>query len=173
MLDEQLLQDQADLLMHELIDAMLDNNQRATGRTIAAIRNELTRDGMRQGFAIYGPHHVGALEYGRKPTSQSGDGSLYQKILEWVRVKAGVIRDDGVKQSKYTLDERIAKRITYFIHTSGTYLYRKGETYNGKKNPISRVFTDERIEAIAQEVGSDAARRVSSELLNEFKTLSQ
>jgi len=109
MLDEQILQEQADQLTKELIDAMIDNNQRATGRTIAAIRNELTRDGMRQGFAIYGPHHVGALEYGRKPTSQSGDGSLYGKILEWVRVKAGVIRPDGIQKSKYTLEERIAK----------------------------------------------------------------
>ena len=173
MLDEQLLQQQADDLMQELIDAMIDNDQRATGRTIAAIRNELTSSGMSQGFSIYGPHHVGALEYGRRPTTQSGDGSLYEKILEWVRAKSGVIRDDGVRASKYTLEERIAKRITYFIHTSGTYLYRKGETYNGRRDPISRVFTGERIEAIAQAVGSDAARRVSSELLNQFKILSQ
>jgi hypothetical protein len=169
MLTPEKMQEQADILTAELIDAMIENDQRATGITIAAIRNDVTSTG----FTIYGPPHVGALEYGRRPTSNSGSGDLYFKILEWVQNKAGVVMPDGVQNSRYTLEERIAKRITYFIHKSGTYLYRRGETYNGQRDPLSRVFTPERIQAIADAVGTAFAQQISSEIFREMKTLAQ
>ena len=154
-------------LTEELKSAIIQNRQVATGRTIAAIEPRHGENYLSV-VALPEAHHIGALQYGRKPTENAGDGSLYEKILEWVRAK-NVIFQDNIDRSKYTIQERTAKRITYFIHKRGTMLFWKGETYHGEKNPLLRVFTPQRIDKIKDEVSKSQAKFITSEIFKAWQ----
>jgi hypothetical protein len=151
-----------------LISTIQENRQVATGRTIASIRSESGDNYVE----VFGPRHIKALQEGRKPTENSGPGDLYPKILEWVRAK-GVIFQDGIQNSKYTIEERTAKTITYFIHKRGTYLFQRGQTFNGVSNPILRNFTPELVSSIRDQVVGDVRLNVSSEVFSILKELSK
>lgn len=144
-----------------LKDTIINNKQSATGRTVAAIRSEPDE----KGYTIFAPGHIKALQYGRRPTSKSGNGDLYFKILEWVKAK-GVVFNDNVRNSKYTIEERTAKTITFFIHKQGTYLFKYGRTFDGVSNPILPVFSREAIMKIANEAIQEGFVSFSSELFD-------
>jgi len=148
-------------------DTIIENRQNATGRTIASLRTETGESSVE----LFGPRHFGALQDGRIPTTYSGSGELYPRILEWVKAK-GVIFQDGIQRSKYTQVERTAKTITYFIHKRGTYLYWKGQTYHGVKNPILRKFTPELMQELSRMILGDVKKNVSSEVFPILKNLS-
>ncbi|TVR40867.1 MAG: hypothetical protein EA392_02950 [Cryomorphaceae bacterium] len=156
-------------LTEDLKQAIIDNRQNATGRTISAIEAR-HGDNFASVVALPDAHHIWALQYGRGPTQNAGDGTLYDRILEWVNAK-GVIFQDAIRQSKYTIQERTAKTITYFIHKRGTYLHHKGETYHGERNPILRVFTQQKIDEIKQEIVNDRVAMVRSEIFKELNKL--
>lgn len=162
---------EAKALSEELKQAIIDNRQVATGRTIAAIEPRWG-DGFLAVVALPDAHHIAALQYGRGPTRNAGDGTLFEKILEWVKAK-GVIFQDGIRNSKYTIEERTAKTITYFIHKRGTYLHHRGETYHGEKNPILRVFNDERIEQLQSRFMVETSKRISSEVFTALKDITK
>jgi hypothetical protein len=164
----EILREESENLAEELKQALIDNRQDATGRT----RSQIQPNSGDTFCEVLGPHHVGALEYGRGPTQQSGDGSLYNRILEWVMAK-GVIFQDGIINSRYSIEERTAKTITYFIHKEGTYHYKKGETFSGVRDPISTVFSDERIMQIVSKVNGAMIKAVTSEILKGFNQLSE
>lgn len=163
----EILAQESETLAEELRQAIIDNRQTATGRTISAIESRHGETFLSV-VALPDAHHIWALQYGRGATKNSGDGTLYDRILEWVKAKP-VLFQDGIQKSKYTLQERTAKTITYFIHKRGTYLHQKGETYSGVRNPILRVFSDERIREIQERVFASAVKNISSEIFKELK----
>ena len=158
---------ESEALAEELRQAIIDNRQSATGRTIGAIESRHGENFLSV-VALPDAHHIWALQYGRGETKNAGDGTLYDRILEWVKAKP-VLFQDGIKKSKYTLEERTAKTITYFIHKQGTYLYRKGQTYSGVSNPILRVFSDERIKGIQERIFAETTKSITSEIFKELK----
>lgn len=93
----------------ELQKSLERYGRKATGRTIAAIREEHTETG----FEIYGPRHIYTLVYGRGPTSPNGPyqnsgQSLLQSIKEWIAAK-------GLNLNPFA--------VTAKIHKRGTRLY--------------------------------------------------
>ena len=59
-------------------------NRVATGKTNNAIRNEFNSNG----FIVYAPSHVQALQDGRKASSGQGTtGGFFQQIVEWCRAR--------------------------------------------------------------------------------------
>ena len=66
-------------------DSLTNNNRNATGKTSQAIRS--TSDN--NGFIVYAPNHVQALQDGRKPSNGSGGntGGFFQQIVEWCRAR--------------------------------------------------------------------------------------
>lgn len=166
-INDDTLQTIASILKQLVEDTIIENRQNATGRTIAALRTDTGPNHVE----LFGPRHFGALQYGRKPTENSGNGELYPRILEWVKAK-GVLFDDGIQKSKYTQQERTAKTITYFIHKRGTYLYQNKRTFHGQSNPILRKFTPELMEEINRMVVGDVRMNVESEVFPILKNLS-
>ena len=168
MLAKEKIQLLADMVKDVIIETMRENDQVATGETIRRLRTDIGESH----FAIIGPAHFGALQYGRQPTRNAGNNELYPKILQWVNAK-GIVFNDGIKNSKYTIQERTAKTITYFIHKRGTYLYQNNRTFNGKENPILRNINPELIANIRSEIVGDFSTNVRSEVFPILKQLSQ
>ena len=83
----------------------------------------------------------------------------------------GIIFQDGIQNSQYTIEERTAKTITYFIHKRGTLLYQTGFTFDGVNNPLGDVFGGERIRQAINEVSSDAKATIRNEVFKTLKSL--
>lgn len=83
--------------------------------------------------------YIGALIFGRKPTTASGNGVLKTKIRQWIDDK-GIVPKDGI--SKDTL----AFLITRKIHSDGTDLYPEGSDL------LSAIVTDKLISDIKSEI---------------------
>ena len=162
----EILKAEAEQLSEELKQAIIDNRQDATGRTRSMIASESGDEFLE----VLGPHWLLQLQQGRGPTQNSGDGSVYERILEWVRAK-GVIFQDGIQNSMYTIEERTAKTITFLIHRQGTYHFRMGKTFSGETNPILQVFSPERIQAIAAQLGETRVFEITSEIFEGFQQL--
>lgn len=162
----EILKIESESLSNELKDAIVENRQVATGRTLSLISSDSGVDFLE----VLGPPWVYQLQHGRGPTKQAGDGSMYDNILEWVWAK-GVIFQDGIQESMYTIEERTAKTITYLIHKQGTYHFRAGATFSGETNPILRVFSPERIQVIMDKVGENVQGVMTSELFEGFQDM--
>ena len=64
--------------------SLQNKNRVATGKTNAAIRSESNANG----FTVYAPEHVNALEDGRSPSKSSGSGGgFFEQIIEWCRAR--------------------------------------------------------------------------------------
>ena len=142
----------------------IEAGQKATGKTLEAFRSEQSIEGYSAISKVFGAEHVGALEYGRKPTASGGNGVVYNQIYEWVKNK-GVFdyKDEAERKS-------LAYAITRKIHQLGTYQYRNQKTYNGFTNPISKAFQQGRLDELKKRLGSGLAPEITSEVLTQFKT---
>jgi hypothetical protein len=140
----------------------IEAGQKASGKTLAAFGSKEEIEGTTVRGLVFGAEHTGALEYGRKPTTQSGGGVLYNHIYEWVKDKGFNYRDDRQRKS-------IAYAITKTIHEKGTYQFRSGTTYNGFKNPISKAFEKARIMKLQNDISEGMKPVISSEVLKQFK----
>jgi hypothetical protein len=96
-------------LREEVVEAMKANDQQATGRTAAAIRDESGDEYAR----LLGPAHLKALRDGRRP----GQRPPIAAIIEWLQAKR-------LKLNPYAVANNIAAR--------GTRLFR-GEDPRFKK----------------------------------------
>ena len=70
--------------------SLQNKNRVATGKTNAAIRSESNANG----FTVYAPEHVNALEDGRGPTKDKSkkydkteQSDFFQSIIEWCRAR--------------------------------------------------------------------------------------
>ncbi len=163
---QQLLQNLGDSIVGKLQSSIAFT--KATGETINsihAVSDEFS-------VTVFGAKHLGALEYGRKPTEQDQGGVLYPAILRWVQAK-GITDDDGIKSSKYTQEERTAKRITYFIHKKGTALFYKTDYYGHVKPSqlISGVLEQLNLNSLLKDLTALQMADYSSEVIRELKQL--
>lgn len=122
---------------------------------------------------VFGAQHLGALEYGRKPSEKgSKPGKLFDIILQWVKAR-GILFDDGIKNSKYTNQERTAKTITYFIHKKGTALFYKTDHYGHTKPSmvIQNVLDQINMNSLLKDLTALQINEYSSEVIRELKKL--
>ncbi len=125
----------------ERIRASLKANDRvATGKTNAAIRQEFDNNG----FKVFAPKFIDALQDGRKPSSGSGGGSggFFDQIVEWCRARG--------------IDEKAAYPIYRKINAEG---------YEGKPGII-----DDPINDIVKNTKFVLAKTAKSQILNSLKT---
>lgn len=114
----------------------------ASGNLENSFRFELTD----RKLTVYAAKYAGAVEDGRKPTQQSGDGALRRAIRRWIDDKGIIPKPDnrGRAVSKDSLAYMIARK----IHNEGTLLHR-GTDYYGRTKPtqiIRGVVNDGRID---------------------------
>ena len=113
-----------------------------------------------EGGRIKTPLYVGALVFGRKPTSGGGGGkSLYSMILDWVKVKG--ITPDNPKMTDNTLAYLISRK----IHKQGIKV--PNQFNDGKL--INNTFTVESI----QDLKSELIKIGQKVVTNDFKSIWQ
>ena len=128
----------------------------ASGKTKDSLESKITLDS----YKLYGRKFIFGLEYGRKPTSASGDGSLKKIILKWIDLK-GIIPKDKI--SKKSLAFIIARK----IHQKGDLLHRTEQNYKKMSKPtgiINSVINDGRIEALSKRLILDYVKSVKTEI---------
>jgi hypothetical protein len=100
------------------------------------------------------------LEYGRKPSSPTGNGSLKGIILKWINAK-GIIPKDKI--SKETLAFLIARK----IHREGDLLHSTKQNFRGMKAPtgiINSVINDGRIKELSKRLILDFVKSAKTEI---------
>lgn len=91
---------------------------------------------------VYANQYIGALIFGRKPTTNSGNGVLKVKIRQWIDDKGIVPKDNISKDS-------LAFLITRKIHRDGTALYPQGSDL------LSAIVTDKLINDLKSDIFSE------------------
>lgn len=80
-------------------------NLNATGKTLRSINAQVNGNAL----TITGSDYIQALQDGRRPTSNNGNGALLTAIKEWINAK-------GLDLNPYAVTKK--------IHKEGTRLYR-------------------------------------------------
>ncbi len=112
-----------------------------------------------EGGRINTPLYVGALVFGRKPTSGGGGGggkSLYSMILDWIKVKG--ITPDNPKMTDNTLAYLISRK----IHKQGIKV--PNQFNDGKL--IDNTFTVESVQDLKSELIKIGQKVVTNDLKN-------
>lgn len=150
------------------VDLLRELHERAgmktSGKTLEAFGNEQKEDGNMLTQEIFGADHVGALEYGRAPTSGDGDGSLKDIIYDWAQQKGKFAQLEKEYQKR-----QLAYIIARKIHEEGTLLYRTGQTFSGASNVVSDAFTEARLKKLNEDLGESFMTEFTSEVLKAFR----
>lgn len=130
----------------------------ATGETLRTLRYEVTATG----FIIFGGKAFTWIEQGRGPTkpgsgTASGEESLREKLVRWIKAKGIETDEKAVKSMSYALARR--------IHKEGTLLKIKGE----RREIYTAVITEARLDLLKKEIGGFVLKEVRSELIEAFK----
>lgn len=129
---------------------------KASGKTAASVTPRAT-DSTSEVWAL---ENIGALEYGRKPTSSGaskGSPTLYEQIQEWIKVK-------GIANG---MDEREQKSVAYLITRK---IHREGWKTKLDK-PISSVIENLDSDKLLDELTAYYGTVVESDILKEVKQL--
>lgn len=127
----------------------------ASGRTAASLHFEIDDNEIR----LYGAKHIFALEYGRKPTTGGGDGSLRERIRVWLDEK-GISPQPGANGKAISKDS-LAYLIARKIHNEGTELFRQG----GNSGILADVINEQTIAGISEALFYEFEAIVTSTLL--------
>ena len=128
----------------------------ASGKTKESLNSVYTLNS----YKLYGRAFIYGLEYGRKPTSGGGNGSLKGIILKWINDKGIIPRD---KISKNTLAFLIARK----IHEEGDLLHRTKQNFRKMKAPtgiINSVINDGRIKELSKRLILDFVKSAKTEI---------
>ena len=128
----------------------------ASGKTKDSLNSDITFDS----YKLYGRKFIFGLEYGRKPSSPTGNGSLKEIILEWIKVKP-IIPKDGISQ------DTLAFLITRKIHREGDLLHSTKQNFRGMKAPtgiINDVINDGRIKELSKRLILDFVKSAKTEI---------
>lgn len=126
---------------------------KATGKTADSIKIKF-RD---KGFTITGNASIGALIYGRKPTSSGASKSsptLQRQILEWIKAKNITPRESSMSQ------QSLSWVISRHIHMNG---------YKGKGDIFAGVINQSRINAFSKSLLKNQSTIAMSEIIKQFK----
>ena len=147
-------------LIADLRSSLDASGTTASGKTKDSLNSEITENR----YKLYGRAFIGALEFGRKPTSNGGNGSLKSAIEQWIRDK-GIIPNDGI--STKSLAFLIARK----IHREGNLLFRSGRNFQGQSKPtqiINGVINDGRIGALSKSILLHLQSQVKIELTDAY-----
>lgn len=129
----------------------------ASGNLARSVRYEVDDDGV----TIYAAEYVYYLEYGRMPTRNGGDGTLYDRIYQW-------ITDKGIAPDTEQEHKSMAFAITKTIHAKGTTIYRE---HRGKPSGLlSDIITGSALERLRQQLVPKLVDQVVSVILKDFNS---
>jgi hypothetical protein len=103
-------------------------------------------------LTISAEQYIGALEFGRKPTTNGNKpGKLKDVIRQWIDEK-GITPKDGISK------DSLAFLITRKIHREGTTIWQQGGT-----DLVSGIFND----ALRKEIENDFYNLIASEVTSD------
>ena len=155
-LDKKTLEEFDKKLIQDLRDSLDAAGTTASGKTKKSLYSVTGPDS----YKLWGRPFIYGLEYGRKPSSPAGNGSLKDIILEWIKVKP-IIPKDGI--SKETLAFLISRK----IHREGDLLHSTKQNYRGMKKPtgiINSVINDGRIKELSKRLILDFVKSAKTEI---------
>lgn len=124
-------------------DLIANYNQKGL-KASGAFENGLTVSNTETSVVLTAPQHFGAMIYGRKKTTGSGDGSLKKVILKW-------INDKGIKPYDKITNESLSFLIARKIHKEGIIVPNK---FNDGKL-YSDTFTQEKFDELYKLISND------------------
>jgi hypothetical protein len=127
------LKEDFDIIKDDLIKSYDAKGMRASGDFAESLE---VRD-IENGIQLWGNAYGEQLEFGRKPTTRGGDGSLKDRIAQWIKDK-GIVANDISEKSLIYL-------ITRKIHEQGW----DRKDYGGVEL-VSEIITNERLNEIAE-----------------------
>jgi|694.fasta_scaffold02665_9 hypothetical protein len=117
----------------------------ASGRLAKSVRYDVKNSTL----TVYAEQYIGALEFGRKPTTNGNKpGKLKDVIRQWIDEK-GITPKDGISK------DSLAFLITRKIHREGTTIWQQGGS-----DLVSGIFND----ALTKEIENDFYNLIASEV---------
>ncbi len=155
---ESILQREGDRLVLELQAMMVSTGANASGRTSQSLQVETTTTDSAVGMSITGGIGWAFVEQGRGATRRDGDGAVGRAIRQW-------IDDKGITPDGNMTKDSLAFLITRAIHQRGTLLHLLGE----RREVYTNVITENSIQAILNEIGTEIEAEISTDIVNAFK----
>jgi hypothetical protein len=155
-LDKKTLEEFDKKLISDLRKSLDAAGTTASGKTKESLNSDITLNS----YKLFGRAFIYGLEYGRKPSSPTGNGSLKGIILKWINAK-GIIPKDKI--SKETLAFLIARK----IHREGDLLHSTKQNFRGMKAPtgiINSVINDGRIKELSKRLILDFVKSAKTEI---------
>ncbi|WP_045689415.1 hypothetical protein [Hymenobacter sp. AT01-02] len=152
----QLLNSEINRTQDELGDSITQSGQRATGRTIASLRNESAPELAR----LYGPAHIGALEEGAGPAKNpkaKPSRAMVADIEAWLQAR-------GSDASPWAVAMSIVRR--------GTRLYRNQDPRFSKPTGTLRSVIEASRSRLRESLNAEVRRSLRSELFPDLTSTS-
>ena len=135
-------------------------NLRSTGTNASgSLSRSLRKESTKTRIAVFALYYAFWQEEGRKPTKNSGDGSLQKAIRKWIDIRGikpvltGKETPEQIEKKKQGLAYIIARR----IHIEGTLLHKLGE----RRELWTNVFSNESIENLKEEMSAETVNVLS------------
>lgn len=116
---------------------------------------------------LYAAKYTGAIENGRAPTKNKGNGNVREMIRAWIDNKGiypkPIIGDNG-KLSKPMTKDQLSYAITNVIHKKGTKTFINKTT----TNLVGGVINDNKIKELLTIVKEYMAGKIRSDILKPF-----
>lgn len=129
------------------------SGRRASGKLLESINTTVTIGNNNIQLILNMADYAKWIEEGRPATSGGGDGSLYDKILEWIKVKPVLPRE---RNGKLPTEKQLAYLITRKIHREG---------YSGSHDIVKTKF---QLENVYKLIIKEALKK---DFINEYKDL--
>jgi len=133
-----ILEKYGDIFMDALRHRHIQAGQKASGKTL---EDGFSFTNTETVLKIYGPDFVETLEDGRRSGGFPPTDAIYQWSI-----------DKGFNFEKEYQRRGFAFVVARKIAEQGSYLFRKGVTFNGTPNPISEVFNEEALKEMTKQI---------------------
>lgn len=157
----ELLQQYADQFKATYKRKLKDDKRIATGRLYNNVSVDVKYRNLVFTVVFNAPEYYKWLENGRKPTKNSGNGEVYDKILQWVQVK-GIKGRANPDTGKLPTQEQLAHAITKKIHKFG---YEGGNYLKETRDELSESYI---MPALKDALQKDFDERFSIKIFNDI-----
>lgn len=146
-----------EILAEEYKNKLESDGINASGKLSNSVKSQFKIDGTVYEIDFQLEQYWRAVEDGRKPTQNDGNGELRRNILEWIRVKPILPTPyDG----KLPTEEQLAYLISRKIHQFG---------YEGKR-PLHNILVDNK-EDLYKDIEEALRKDLSTDVVNILRTI--
>lgn len=129
------LQEWGEIIAQQYKDTLNNEGITASGKLVNSVKTVFSQNGGIYEVSLQMEEYWRAIEEGRGPTKNTGNGELRRAILDWIRIKPVVPRPYN---GKLPTEEQLAYLISRKIHTLG---------YEGRY-PLKRTIDELRADII-------------------------